>query len=324
MIVRALTISFAIAITITSACIAGVAALDRGGTAVDQVLLVALSIIVTLMVHFLPSFTKRKLVMIAWALCLVAAIFNHLIFFVHSAERAEESRETKTENSIKVRGLSDRIADVSHEYYSITSRSLPAISQQLATEVNWKIRSALKIEQSEAMRKIILTNQLGALKSELAKIREMAGSDVVSSELSFISGISRVTVNLSTGLLFALLLEVLGAILWYETFHGITAKTKIEKEADAEVKASERVHKHSLVDSPIMTIDKDELSDSFKVEKTPKSNDKDVNEILLAINNGRCRATADSIRKLMKCRTSRAAELNRMVKEVMKVPGTAN
>ncbi len=57
---RALTLGFAIAITVTSVFMAAVAAQDRSGALIDQILLVALSVSVTLLVHFLPSITRNK------------------------------------------------------------------------------------------------------------------------------------------------------------------------------------------------------------------------------------------------------------------------
>jgi hypothetical protein len=298
---------------------AAVSALDRG---VDQFLLVPLYVTATLLVHFLPSLTKNKLVLIVSGLCLVASLHNHLNFFVHSADRADVLRETKAEDSPKVRGLSDRIADVSREYLSTGSRTETDISRRLATESSWKVRSALKIELAEAKRKITLSNQLAELKLELAKLRETSGSDTVTSEISRIVSVSPVTVRVSIGLLLALLVDLSGAILWYEIFHGKIVPSNNISKSETEVIENAKVREPILVDAPIISSPKEELHESTKLATTRSSEDKDVNAIIWAINDGKCRQTVLSIQKYLRCRTSRAAELNRMVKELMQAPET--
>ena len=317
--IRALTLCFAIAITSISVYMAAVATLDRG---VDQVLLVPLYVTATLLVHFLPSLTKNKFVLIVCGLCLVASLLNHLNFFVHSAERADALREAKAEDSTKVRGLLERIADVSREYLSTDSRTETDISQRLATESSWQVRSALKIELEEAKRKITLSNQLAALKLELAKLRETLGSDMVTSEISRIVSVSPVTVRVSIGLLLALLVDLSGAILWYEIFHGKVVNSNIISKSETELIENAKVHEPILVDAPIMPSPKVELRENTKLATTPSSEDKDVNTIILAIRDGKCRSTVTSIQKLLSCRTSRAAELNRIVKKVMQAQET--
>jgi hypothetical protein len=318
---QALTISFAIAITITSVLMAAVAAQDRGGSTIDQILLVSLSISVTLLVQFLLSLTRNKLALIVWVLCLAAALFNHLSFFVHSVERAETIKSIKAEDSIEVQALSERIADVSREYSLIDTRTETDITKRLVAATGWKGRSALNVELTEARRKILLSNQLAALKLELAKLRERAGSDAVTSEISRIVGVSPATANVSIGLLFALLVELSGAILWYEYLHGIKVMTNNVIESEDKVLANGKAHKPIVVNTPIISSQKEDLSENTKVAQTLTSKDKDVNAILLAINDGRCRPTAASIRELLSCRTSRAAELNRIVKVIIQTPG---
>lgn len=312
----ALTLIFAIAITSISVYISAVSARELGGTT-DQVLLVPLFVFATLLLHFLPSLTKNKLVLIVCGLCLVASLHNHLNFFVHSAERNDALRETKAEDSPKVRGLSERIADVSREYLLTGSRTGTVISQLLATESSWKVRSALKIELAEAKRKITLSNQLAALKLELAKLRETSGSDTVTSEISRIFSVSPVTVRVSIGLLLALLVDLSGAILWYEIFHGKVVTSNNISKSETEVIENAKVHEPILVDAPIMSSPKVELRENTKLATTHASKDNDVNAIILAINEGKCRQTVLSIQQYLRCRTSRAAELNRIVKEVL-------
>lgn len=313
---RALTLCFAFAITSIGVYISSVSARELGGTT-DQVLLVPLFVFATLLLHFLPSLTKNKLVLIVCGLCLAASLFNHLNFFVHSAERADAQREAKAEDSIKVRGLSERIADVSREYLSTGSRTVTDISQHLATESSWKVRSALKIELAEAKRRVTLSNQLAALKQELAKLRETSGSDTVTSEISRIVSVSPVTVRVSFGMFLALMVDLSGAILWYEILHGKVATSNNINKSETEVIGNAKVHEPILVDAPIMSSPKVELRENTKLATTHASKNNDVNAIILAINEGKCRQTVLSIQQYLRCRTSRAAELNRIVKEVL-------
>lgn len=313
---RSLTLCFAIAITSLSVHISAVSARELGGTT-DQVLLVPLFVYATLLVHFLPSLIKNKLVLIICGLSLVATLFSHLNFFVHSAERHDALQETMAEDSPTIRGLSERIADVSREYSSIGSRTETVISQLLATETNWKVRSALKIELAEAKRKITLWNQLEEFKQELAKLRETSGRDTVTSEISRIASVSPVTVRVSFGLLLALLVDLSGAILWYEISHGKVETANNISKSETEVIENAKGHVPILVDAPIMSCPKVELRENTKLATTHASIDKDVNAIILAIKEGKCRQTVLSIQKYFRCRTSRAAELNRLVKEAL-------
>ena len=317
MYTRAITFSLAIAITATSVFMSVVAAIDRSGTTVDQILLVALSVSVTLLVHFLPSVTKNKMVLIVWGLCLLAALFNHLNFFVHSSERADAMRAIKADDSIQVRGMAERISDISHNYVSIGARSETEISHDLATATGWKLRAALHIELDEARRKIQLSNQLAALKSELARNRETAGNDLVMAEISSITGISGITVSVVIGLFLAVLIELSGALLWNEILHGqFSKKQNVSTSATEGTKGTEEgnAHKPILMDAPILSSAKVESTKNVRVAVLPVNEDKDVIKIITALNEGKCQLTAASIRDLLKCRTSRAAELNRQVK----------
>jgi hypothetical protein len=314
---RAFTLCFAIAITSLSVRISTASARELGD-ATDQVLLVPLFVFATLLLHFLPSLIKSKIVLIACGISLVATLFGHLNYFVHSAERNDVLREIKAEDSPKVRGLSERIADVSREYSSIGSRTETDISRLLATESRWKVRSALRSESAEAKRKISLSNQLAALKQELAKLREASGSDTVTREISRIASVSPITVRVSFGLLLALLVDLSGAILWYEIAHGKVETSINIRKPETEVIENEKVNVPTLVDAPIMSSTKVELREDTKLATIHVSNDMDVSAIILAINEGKCRQTVSSIQKHLRCRTSRAAELNRIVKEVLK------
>lgn len=73
---RLLTLLLATAITLTAMAMASVSAWDRGGTWVDRVLLVALSVVICAGTHLIPALSKRKLAWLLWAGCLLATVYR--------------------------------------------------------------------------------------------------------------------------------------------------------------------------------------------------------------------------------------------------------
>jgi hypothetical protein len=316
MVIWVFKLIFAIASTSLGVYLSAVSAMDLGGTT-DQVLLAPLFVFVTLLVHFLPALVKNKFVPFICVICLVASLFNLVSFFVHSAERADVLRETKAEDSLKVREISESIADVSREYESTDSSTETGISHLLATKSSWNVKFALKIKSAEAQRKIELSNQLATLKLERAKIRETLGIDTVTSEFSRFLHVSPITFRVSIGLLIALMVDLSGAILWNGIFNGKVVTSNNISKSEAEVIENAKVHEPIWADAPTMTSPKVKSRKNTKLATTASSEDQDVNAIILAMNDGNFRPTVISIQKYLHLRTSRAAEVNRKVKELL-------
>jgi len=317
MVIWVFKLIFAIASTSLGVYLSAVSAMDLGGTT-DQVLLAPLFVFVTLLVHFLPALVKNKFVLFICAICLVASLFNLVSYFVHAAERADALRETKAEDSLKVREISESIADVSREYESTDSRTETGISQLLATNSSRNVKFALNIKSAEKKRKIELSNQLATLKLDRAKIRETLGRDSATSGISRILHVSPITFRVSIGLLIALMVDLSGAILWNGIFNGKVVTSNNIGKSETEVKENARVHEPILGDAPIMSGPKVVLSENAKPATTQASEDKDVNTIILAMNDGNFRPSVVSIQKYLHLRTSRAAEINRKVKELLR------
>src|SRR5512135_2043311 len=104
-------------VTLIAAAMAADASFDRGGTLMDKVLLVSISVIAVLGVHLIPALARRRIVAwVIWVGCLVGAIYGHLTFFSHSALRAGEIRAAQsaqtlgTERQIQV--IRDALAEI--------------------------------------------------------------------------------------------------------------------------------------------------------------------------------------------------------------------
>jgi len=192
---------------------AAVAALDRGGTVLDRGLLAALSVAIVAGVHLIPALSRRKLAWLLWAGCLLGTVYGHLTLFVHASMRAGEAQ---AHQSAAVTGTGRQVGAVRDALAAITARPVAVIAGQLANTQGRRERAALRLELAEAQRAASLRDELVRLAATQTQAEVTGATDPVIARLAVTLGSNEASISLAVGLLFSLLVELLGALLWIE------------------------------------------------------------------------------------------------------------
>lgn len=260
---------FASLVTTTAALMAAIAAMDRGGTIIDQALIVLMSVAIVLCVHLIPAYSRRGLSWAIWTGCLLCATYGHLTFLTHASERAGDIRAKQAPQALaierQIKLASDALAENKARPVAITATAL-------ADSKSWRERAALKVEINEGMRAIKLREDLAKLLESSATTQKSQSNDPVTALLAKATGINENTINLTIWMAFSILLELAGALLWFEV---------LKLQSHVVTHAS-----HELVT--------DEISELYQ-----------------AIHAGHCKPTVASIRAFFGCSQSRASELRR-------------
>jgi hypothetical protein len=200
-------------VTLTAASMTAVAAADRGGTDLDKALLIAMSVVIVLTVHLLPALSKRFVSWIVWGCCLVCAIYGHLTFLTHASLRAAESR---AQQSALVMGTERQIEATKAALASIKARPMVMVAEALAVTEDKRERATLRLELAEGKRAEALREELVRLSATATQAQVTGATDPVTSRLAGVMGVTDSTVTVVVGMTFAILLELIGTLLWYE------------------------------------------------------------------------------------------------------------
>lgn len=259
-------------ITLIAMAMAAVAAFDRGGTAVDRALLVALSVAICLGTHLIPALSKRKLAWLLWAGCLMGTVYGHVTFFTHSSQRASELR---AQHSAIVVSTARQIEAVRDAIAEINARPVSTVAVELSNTKDRWLRRALREELVEARRAAALRDELVSLTGTATTVEVTGAVDPVTTRLMAVTGSSEASIVLLVGIGFSILLELMGALLWFEVLRP-----------QQEFIASDS-------SAPI------------------SSNNDPITALKVAIESGKCRATVSGIRSFLGCSQARAMELRR-------------
>ncbi|MDH1072037.1 hypothetical protein N5C93_04250 [Pseudomonas nitroreducens] len=195
----AITRAFAFVVTGLAVSMAVASAWQRAGAEADRWLLAGLSAVIVLAVHLMPALLgrlSRLVVWPVWCLCFLAALWGHIWFFANASHGAAEGRAA---SSAQARAVQEQ------------RRTIEA-----ALAEN-KARAALEIELTEGKRANELRAQLVALSGQEAAA---VTADPVVSGLTEITGLPVAALNVWAGVLIAMLLEVLGSLLWLAAVLG--------------------------------------------------------------------------------------------------------
>jgi len=283
----------AIFVTVTAALMAAIAAINRGGTFVEQGLLVVLSVIMVLGVHLLPAISRRVPSWVLWAGCLLCAIYGHLTFLTHSTLGAGQAR---VEQSVQLAGTQRQIDVVRESLNAISARPVTTVAAELAQTKDWQARIALKEELGQAKRADSLRNELMRLNEVAAGAVTVNSADPVISRIMAVTGFSEAGVTLGIGMLFSVLLELVGTFLWFEAL-----------KQDSGFGIQDSGLRMQAVTTGVTT----SVTRSMTTHVTQVMDD--AAQLREAIENGECRATVASIRAFLHCSQSRAMELRRVM-----------
>ncbi len=205
-------------VTSTAVTMTAIAAWDRGGTFADKAVLVAMSVVIVVAVHLLPAMSRRPVTWLVWAGCLLGAIYGHLTFFTNSAQRAADNRAQQSALAV---GTQRQIDTTREALDRISARPIALVTAELAVTEDRRERSALRAEIAEGKRAQMLLDDLSRL-SAISTTAQTPVTDPVTSRLAQVTGWNETQVAVTIGLTFSILLELIGALLWYEAMRRET------------------------------------------------------------------------------------------------------
>lgn len=204
----------AIFVTSTAVTMTAIAAWDRGGTIADRAVLVAMSVVIVVAVHLLPAMSRRPATWLVWVGCLVGAIYGHLTFFTNSTLRAADVR---AQQSVLAVNTARQIETTREAMDQIKARPVALVAAELALSEDRRERAALREEIAQGKRAQVLQDQLVRL-SAVSITAQTPVTDAVTARLSQVTGWNESQVAIAIGLTFSILLELIGALLWFEAF----------------------------------------------------------------------------------------------------------
>jgi hypothetical protein len=186
-----------------------------------------------------------------------------------------------------------------------------------------KRKSALRAELSEARRSIKLSDQIAQLQSRESEGHEWEKADKVTQLISSLTGGNGETISLFVKLLLAVLIELSGALLWFEIFavphpqvQEVHVKgTRVHAEVQAGAAPSNATPSMAN-DVPLDVPQVVKTGNVVGIFSKPKTGDEvhpQVQELLGKIADGVCRPTIRDIKRVMRCSQLRASELQKMV-----------
>lgn len=268
------TFTLAVFVTTVAAAMAATAAWDRGGTALDRILLVSMSVAIVGGVHLIPALTSRKLAWLLWAGCLLGTVYGHLTFFVHASMRAGDAQ---AQQSVQVTGAARQIDATQRALDVITARPISVVAAQLANTRTRRERAALRLELAEAQRGEALRGELVKLAATQTQAEVAGTTDPVVARLAAVTGVTEASISLTVGLTFSLLLELLGAVLWIEAFRQPSGQPQDYPNAG---------------------------------DTKPRADDP-LADLRRAIEAGECKPTVSGIRAFLGCSQAKAMEMRR-------------
>ncbi|MDD4979493.1 MAG: hypothetical protein PHI29_12780 [Gallionella sp.] len=298
----------AVFVTLTAACMAAAAAWERGGTLIEKVLLVSMSAIIVLAVHLVPALSRRWIVWPVWIGCLLCAMYGHLTFLIHASVHADENR---AQHSALTVGTERQIEVARESLARINARPVATVAAELAVTGDSRERAALRAEIAEGRRAEALEDELVRLSGIAMEARVTGETDPVTVRLAEVTGYSDGAVAVFIGMTFSVLIELVGALLWYEALRhtdrgegqtwSIVTADLTEDVTDGVTSHVEGVTEVVKTEDPVTAVTS-AVTSELSGQMAP---------VMDAIKIGKCRPTVAGIRKYLGCSQARASELRR-------------
>jgi hypothetical protein len=279
---RTITILLAISATALAAAMAGVSSWQRADGMLERILWSWLALTAVTVVHFLPALMRQALVVWpVWTIGFCFLLYSHFSFFFTTGQRAVEVRSAQSEHA---RGVRDKRSLIEAELATIKARPAATVAAQLARASTPERVQALQIELDEARRVAKLREKLFSLADEATVT---AITDPVAARLAAVTGVTPAAIGTLVNVIGALLVEVVGMLLWREVLRR--EKNAPETGVDAREDLQISVAQPST-----------EMPDLYRLRR--------------AIERGECKATVAGIRVYLGCGTERAMKLSRELK----------
>lgn len=204
---------FAGFITLTAIGMSAAAALERGGTALDQTLMVAYSVAVCGSCHLILALSRSKWSWALWILCMMGTVYSHVTFLSYAGLRA---REERAHHSVQILNIQRQTEVIREALAGISARPVTVVAEELSHAKARRERIALEAELSESRRAAALRDQLIQLASNASETEVTGATDLVTTGISKAAGSNQSNVALVASLLFSIMLELVGTFLWYE------------------------------------------------------------------------------------------------------------
>lgn len=291
-------------VTLTAACMAAVAAWERGGTLLDKILLVSMSSIIVMAVHLLPALSRRLIVWPVWMGCLLCAMYGHLTFLIHASVHAEDDR---AQHSALTVGTERQIEMTRESLGRINARPVTTVATELAVTRDGRRRTALRAEIAEGRRAEALEDELVKLSGISTVARSARATDPVTVSLAEVTRYSDGAVAVVIGMTFSVLIELVGALLWNEVLRHPNRGPGQPRNAMTADITEDVTYPDEAVTGFIRT--EDPIITGTSAVTTELSGQ--VAPVINAIKIGECRPTVAGIRKYLGCSQARASELRR-------------
>jgi hypothetical protein len=229
----------AIVVSALATGMAAAAALERAATPIDSILIVACAIAVTLAAQLLPALARQRAGWALWAVCLALTIYGHAGFFSAAQARAGAHRSQSVQPTSQQAALLDQLRSTAARASSAVAADLAAVrsrgvsaalqlarcerdtpsrcgAQRAAVQQAAQREQALQVEAAEAQQAAALRAQITASAAQLDTRRAAAAADPVAAGLAHVTGLDAAAAPLVTSVLSAVVVELLGALLWAE------------------------------------------------------------------------------------------------------------
>lgn len=229
------TLSLCVGVTATGASIAitVIAGLERGASASERLILVAVGLSFLLGAHLIPAIAReakagiKVLAFPVWLAALLSTSYTHSTFFLTAQQHSGDLRA----NAVSVppsapdglaasRDISALLRDKAKMEEAIAQSMLHKCASDCRTldtrrktlrirldAVNGQIEQANRLERADDRR---MAEREGALAR-----REALRGDLVSTTISTWLGVPSATLNLGLGIFFGMLVEILASFCWY-------------------------------------------------------------------------------------------------------------
>jgi hypothetical protein len=218
---------------------AAAAALERGGTLLDQTLIVAIACVLVLGAHLLPSLSRSPLARLLWLGCLLLTAWGHATFFTAASHRAGRVRADAVVTTGRAEALRSELKAIQARPLAIVSAELAATqaranaavtalercqrtapSEQsclrlgVTAETSRLRATALADEMNESRRAADLRDRLAEAAGEQDAARQVAAVDPIAQSLASLIGLPAESLSTGVSVLSAIVIELMAALLW--------------------------------------------------------------------------------------------------------------
>lgn len=218
---------------------AAAAALERGGTLLDQTLIIAIACVLVLGAHLLPSLSRSLLARLLWLGCLLLTAWGHATFFTAASHRAGSVRADTVITTGRAEALRAELQAIQARPLAIVSAEVAATQARASAAANAvercqrtapseqgcqrlsaaagisRLRAvALVDEMNESRRAAVLRNRLAEAAGEQDVARQVAAADPIAQSLASLMGLSAELLSTGVSVLSAIVIELMAALLW--------------------------------------------------------------------------------------------------------------